>query len=524
MKALTFFLIRLTRLGILLMCTNLAVAQQGPPVKKDQNMFGHYIPRGIKINSKDLTPGYVMFGVPNSASIYLIDREGKVVHEWKGNYGAMAVSAYLEEDGSIIQTSKDPDFPVFAGGGESGRIQKISWDSKILWDFEYANEEYASHHDLAVMPNGNILVIAWEAKTTEEALKAGRKQEMIPKAGVWPDKIVEIEPQGKNGGKVVWEWHIWDHLVQDNNPQKDNYGDPAEHPELLDINLGRPLPALISQDSMNVLHAMGRAWRNETVENKGSDLYHVNAINYNAELDQIVFSSPQLNEIFIIDHSTTTKEAAGHTGGKSGRGGDFLYRWGNPINYRQGDSTNQQLFGQHDVRWVEKGMPGAGNLTIFNNELGGRPDSLNYSSIIEISPPIDKEGNYITLDNQRFGPKAPVWQYLAQDTVSFYAGFVSGAHRLQNSNTFINEGPRGRFMEVTPKGKVVWEYLNPYRGDVRKLNGDPIPPMPITYMLFRSTFIPADFPALAGRDLVPFNPQPKVFTLPPKQEKATVKK
>ncbi len=316
------------------------------------------------------------------------------------------------------------------------------------------------------MPNGNILAIAWEAKSPEEALQAGRKPELIPKAGVWPDKIVEIEPQGKTGGKIVWEWHIWDHLVQDYDPGKDNYGDPASHPELLDINAGYPLPKPISQDSLNILHAMGFAWRNQTLENSGSDMYHVNAVNYNAELDQIAISSPHLNEIFIIDHSTTSKEAAGHNGGKWGKGGDFLYRWGNPKNYRQGDSIHQQLFEQHDVRWIEKDFPGAGNLTIFNNNIPGRRDSLHYSAVIEIIPPVDQQGNYL-MENKLFGPQAPIWQYIAPDSISFYAGFVSGAHRLHNGHTFINEGPRGRFIEVTPKGEIVWEYLNQYRGDVR---------------------------------------------------------
>jgi hypothetical protein len=268
---------------------------------------------------------------------------------------------------------------------------------------------------------------------------------------------------------------------------------------------------------------MDRAWRNLTVENRGSDLYHVNAIKYNAELDQIAISSPVLNEIIIIDHSTTTKEASGHRGGKWGKGGDFLYRWGNPKNYREGDSTDQQLFAQHDVRWIEKGYPGEGNLTIFNNDIPGK-DSVNYSSVIEIKPTVDQNRNYILLDNKRFGPKGPTWQYIASDSVSFYASFVSGAQRLSNGNTFINEGPRGRFMEVTPDGKLVWEYLNPYRGDHRKPNGDPYPMMPITYMMFRSNFIPADHPALAGRSLEPINPQPKVFTLPPRQAKAQVKK
>ncbi len=488
-------------------------ANTAPP-NMGRNMFGQGLQRGLITTSDDLAEGYIMHCVTNSASTYLLNRQGEVVHEWKGNYAVMG--AYLMDDGSLFQNAHDVDFPVFAGGGETGRLQKISWDSKILWDFEYANEESHAHHDFAVLPNGNVLAIAWEAKSREEALALGRKPENTPKAGVWPDKIVEIQPDGKRHGKVVWEWHAWDHLIQDQDPNKPNYGDPGEHPELLDINAkGWPMPAAISQDSMDVLQAMGRAWRNQTADNRGSDIYHFNAVNYNEELDQIVFSSPSLSEIFIIDHSTSTEEAAGHSGGRWGKGGDFLYRWGNPQNYHRGDSTDRDLFDQHDVRWIEKGKPGAGNLTIFNNDIPGKADSLNYSAIYEITPPVDDQGNYLIEKDRPFGPSEPTWSYVAKDTLSFYSGFISGAHRMENGNTLINQGAMGRFFEVTKDGEIVWEYLTPHRGEIRQPNGDPNPAVPFTHIQFRCTFIPADHPALAGKELQPLDPQPKKFEMPP---------
>jgi hypothetical protein len=227
------------------------------PATKDRNMFGQGIPRGVTINSEGLAPGYVMFAVPNSALVYLINRKGEVVHQWKGNYGSLAPVGYLNDDGSLVQNAYDPDFPVFAGGGEAGRLQKITWDNKMVWDFEYANEESHAHHDFAVMPNGHILALAWETKTAIEVLAAGRKPNMIPKAGLWPTKIVEIEPHGERGGKIVWEWHIWDHLIQDHDAKKANYGKPSDHPELLDFNVGDSLQPLISQDSINILIAQG---------------------------------------------------------------------------------------------------------------------------------------------------------------------------------------------------------------------------------------------------------------------------
>ncbi len=140
---------------------------------------------------------------------------------------------------------------------------------------------------------------------------------------------------------------------------------------------------------------------------------------------------------------------------------------------------------------------------------------MNYSAIYEMAPPTDKKGNYLIEKGKPFGPEKPVWTYIAPDSISFWSSFISGAHRMNNGNTFINEGARGRFFEVTKEGKIVWEYLNPYRGEMRKPNGDPISPMPLTYMEFRSTFISADHPALANRKLAAINPQPKVFVMPP---------
>lgn len=487
-----------------------------PPASKDRNMFGHGIPRGLTKSSDGLTDGYVMFAVPNSASVYLINRKGEVVHEWKSNYGSPENSAYLNDDGSLFQNAADPDFPVFAGGGEAGRLQKISWDNKIVWDFEYANDTAHTHHDFAVMPNGHILAIAWDAKTADEVLAAGRKTQSIPKAGIWPGKIVEIEPQGNRGGRIVWEWYLWNHLIQDNNSKKANYGKPIEHPELLDLNVGADtLPPITPQDSLDAWRARGDfVWRNQTPENMYSDVYHFNAIDYNADLDQIVFSSPSLGEIFIIDHSTTTKQAASHSGGKWGKGGDFLYRWGNPQNYRHGKPADQKLYGQHHIHWIEKGNPGAGHLMVFNNDIPFKRDSTVCSAVYEFFPPKDTKGNYLLQKDKSYGPEKPDWSYVAMDSLSFWSSFISGAQRMNNGNTFINEGARGRFFEVNKEGNIIWEYLNPYRGDIRQPNGDPIPPMPLTYITFRSTFIPANHPGLANKKLEPVNPQPGVFVMP----------
>ena len=79
---------------------------------------------------------------------------------------------------------------------------------------------------------------------------------------------------------------------------------------------------------------------------------HANGIDYNADLDQIVLSFREVSEFWVIDHNTTTEEAAGPAG-------DLLYRWGNPEAYDRGKPADRQLFFQHDAKWVPDGTPGA---------------------------------------------------------------------------------------------------------------------------------------------------------------------
>lgn len=488
-------------------------ADKKAPPPKDRNMFGLYIPRGLKVNSVGIEDGYIMYVVPSSPLVYLLNRRGELVHQWKGNYGLLG--AYLQEDGSLYQSAIDPDFPTFGFGGPYGRLQKISWDGKMLWDFELANDTQMIHHDFTVMPNGHILALAYIVEPYDGAIALGRKPDNTPKDGPWLEKIIELVPDGKRGAKIVWEWHLKDHLIQDFDATKANFGKPSDHPELLDINMGRKLPPSITQDSLDILIQKGWAERNTTPGNMGADIFHFNAIKYNADLDQIAFSSPELSEIFFIDHSVTIKEAASHKGGRYGKGGDFLYRWGNPQNYQRGDSTNRQLFYQHDIRWIEKGKPGAGNLTLFNNDINQKGEDMNYSMIFEIAPPMDSKGNYYLESNKTFGPAKPVWTYMAPDTLSFHGGFISGAQRMESGNTFINEGPKGRMFEVTKDGTIVWEYLNPYHGEITHPNGDPVDAIPFAYWGFRSNFIPATHPAFANKKLDPVFPQPKPFYLPP---------
>ncbi len=184
--------------------------------------------------------------------------------------------------------------------------------------------------------------------------------------------------------------------------------------------------------------------------------------------------------------------------------------------YSRGTAEDQQLGYQHDVRWIPEGYAGAGNLTVFSNRNG--PEGGQYSAVYEIAPPTDSEGNYIIPEEEAFGPAEPVWAYTATDPTSWLAPFISGASRLASGNTLVNSGPHGRFFEVTPDGEIIWEYRDPYSGDVRMPDGSPPHPVgEFPNAVFRATPVPADHPALSGRTLAPLNPQPAIPT-PPLEE------
>ena len=462
--------------------------------------------RGLRTTTADAAPGYVLFNPNRSLTTYLVDLEGRVVHTWQHDHGPGG-GAYLLDNGHLLRGAREPDVPVFSGGGQAGRLQELTWDGEVVWNFTFASEDHLLHHDVAVMPNGNILAIAWEQKSAKEANQAGRLAVLTPEAGLWPDMIVEFEPQRPAGARVVWEWHMWDHTIQNHNPEASHHGAPAEHPELIDINGDREAPEM-SADELQRVQALGYVPEDMDLEGLQSDFMHTNAVNYNAALDQIVMSVPRFNEIWVINHSTTTEEAGGHTGGRWGRGGDLLYRWGNPRSYGRGEEAARRLGFQHDVRWVPEGMPGAGHLTLFNNRVddpGG-----DYSAVFELVPPMAGAGQYVVPDTGPFGPEEPTWSYVAPTKTAFFSSFISGAHRLANGHTFITSGAQGRFFEVTPDGEIVWEYWSPYAGTLpgnQATNDNP-------YSVFRAAKIEPDHSALAGRDLTPLDPQP-TFVLPP---------
>ena len=436
---------------------------------------------GLFVNAPGAQEGYTLFNGILNPKTHLIDNNGQEVHSWTGSGGATSV--YLQDDGSILRnTALPPAQRVFGHNGSTGKIDLISWDNTLTWTYTLANAKYQLHHDSIRLPNGNVLAIAWERLTRAEAIALGRDPAKLNPATnneLWPEAIIEIKPDlaAGSGGTIVWEWHLKDHLVQSYDAGKPNYVKPQDivkHPHRINLNY---VPTGVGADT----HI--------------ADWAHFNAIAYNAKTDQILVSSREFNEVWMIDKSTTTAEAAGSTGGRYGKGGDILWRYGNPASWNAGTAANQTLQWQHNIQWIADGLPGAGNLLVYNNGWG-RPNGSSWSSVMELKP-------------TTYGKATTVWSY-GSPTAGFFSSIISGAQRLPNGNTLICEGVRGNIFEVTPAGKTVWRYVNPdIPGGTLTQGTSPAPlnvsgtPGVFTNLTFRALKYTASAPGLAGRTLTP---------------------
>lgn len=431
---------------------------------------------GLVVNEPEAAQGYLLFTPRYDDNAYLIDHLGREVHTWTSREGFR--QAKLLDNGNLM---------VRLGRGASASVAEVDQSGSVVWRYRLPG----LHHDFLPMPNGNVLLLGEATKTPEEAVQAGADPDYVSPSGLEYDFLVEVKPTGPNDGEVVWEWSVWDHLIQDYDPHRDNYGPVAERPGRIDVNF-------ILYPLYNSMYRPPGDWT------------HGNAIDYNPVLDQIMLSPRHYGELWVIDHSTTTEEAAGERG-------DLLYRWGNPRAYRAGTVEDQQLFWVHNTHWVAPGLPGEGNILVFNNGDEFQGFQRWYSSVDEIIPPLDDDVAYRRGPGAAFGPARPVWTYTAENTTDIYGRINSGAQRLPNGNTLILNGPYGDAFQVAPDGTVVWRYVNPATGAGPMRQGDAIAirdtretPLGPAYIMdnaiYRIEWYPPNHPGLQALDLTPGTP------------------
>lgn len=419
---------------------------------------------GTLTNTIDATESYTLIAASNNTNTYLINNCGEHINEWSSPYRPGAV-AYLLDNGDLLRTARTNN-QTLNSGGAGGRIERYNWEGQLIWEYDYNSESVRQHHDIEYLPNGNILILAWEVKTQSQAIQAGRKSELLSINGLYNEHIIEVNQEKE----IVWQWSLWDHLVQDNNSNFNNFGD-VSNPRKLNIN--------DTTSDSNIVNA---------------DFVHFNAIDYNPQLDQILISSRSKSEVYIIDHSTTLEEAASDTGGDLGYGGDFVYRYGNPIVYASGTTDDQQFYGQHDAHWISEGLPLAGKIMVFNNG-AGRPGE-DYSQIDIIDPPMNEQGNYTLTPEGTFGPDEVFYTY--DGGQSFDASRVSGVQMQSNGNISICVGPSGKIFEIDENENIVWEYISPIAttGPISQGN------IPAGNSIFRAYKYEVDHPAFEDKDIV----------------------
>ncbi|MCC7414447.1 MAG: aryl-sulfate sulfotransferase [Gammaproteobacteria bacterium] len=365
--------------------------------------------------------GYVVFD-GRDRNTYLIDMNGNVVHRWSkigfpseildpavtgGKLGHLLV----QEEGSGGHAD---DFYV------NPAIAELDWEGNSVWRWgpEAPGGAAQQNHDWQRLANGNTLIIAsWRHPVAGFTAPVVRDQ-----------AIYEIAPSGK----IVWRWVVSEHLKEF-----------SFSPLGLKMIRGG-FTSAGSQAGFLTINNMQTLGPNKWYD-AGDQRFHP---------DNIMIDSREGNVIAIIDRKT----------------GHFVWRMGpyypdhdkSPAHRLYSDKVPRpvdQIVGQHDAHLIPKGLPGAGNLLVFDNQgAAGFPpaylNTLGGTRVLEIDP--------IT--------RMIVWQYTGESSGgplwSFHSSFIGSARRLPNGNTLINEGMNGRIFQVTPAGEIVWEYVSPYTGDI----------------------------------------------------------
>lgn len=444
-------------------------------------------------DSDNTDEGYTLFGV--AGKTYLINFEGKIVHSWN-----IGTNPRLLDNGNILDATKD-DPSGFSGW------QELDWNGNVVWEYAENRANYAPHHDWVRIYNKALgayttLYIANKTVSSADALAVGCDPSN-KYSDAQMDAIVEVDMDGN----VVWEWWFFNHVVQNIDASKSSYGIIADNPGKIDLNLpGRPVK---------------RDW------------LHCNSIDYNPELGQIVTNSVQ-GEFYVIDHDNTfiAKDPEGSIALAASDKGNFLYRFGDPARYEQGDppsiledwtkstTGDKQIGGAHDIHWIKPGLPGEGNFLIFNNaeylfeltpqsyifEINPFKNASGVNSSNYVNPP---DAGYYVLespDKDAMKQKKNIsnqieWMYYSKTCQTFFSTIGSGAQRLPNGNTLICSMNEGHIFEVTNEGNSVWEYIVPVTRDgIKKIITDSYP----TYnAVFRAYRYSPDHPAFDGKDLTP---------------------
>lgn len=384
-------------------------------------------PAGLtKYDTSKAFKGYTIYSsLGGDGTVNLIDMRGKVVHSWKMS-NPPGMYGQLLENGNLLYSGRADD-----GGYGAGKYHMSGKGGSIVeadWKGGTVKKISApnAHHDQTKLPNGNVLALLWEPvpKAKLGLVKGGVPGTEFSDGTIFEEIIAEYNSDGKQ----VWTWRASDHL---------NFDD---------------FPICPENDRLEWLHA--------------NALKYLPAGNPVTGTESIMVSLRHPSACIIFEKST----------------GKLQWRYGGHMKGEYG-----RLGAQHDFQMIDKGLPGAGNLLVFDNGLNlpSVPEStlywgMGHSRVIEIDPKTKKVvWMYEHKDiDWKFPGVEPKWK--------FNSPYIAGAQRLPNGNTLICEGGTGRIFEVTKDKEIVWEFINPDRKAV-----------------FRAYRYAPNHPAFAGKGLPP---------------------
>lgn len=380
--------------------------------------------------------GYNLFYPLNQPTAYLVDNCGREINRWTDEGFTPGSSVYLQPNGNLLKTASlggSSPSDIIAGG-QSDFIKMKDWENNLLWEYNIGDTNERMHHDVSLLPSGNVLILVWTKHDSLEAIAAGRDPDRLDDGEIWSETIKEYNPSTQT---IDWQWNSWDHLIQNYDDTKPNYGESNVNFTRIDLNY--------NDDNYRSSYDDGRY---------ASNWMNANAIDYYPTLDQVLISVPGFGEFWIIDHGTTTAEAAGAEG-------DLKYRWGNPEAYNMGDSLDQKTFFQHDVHWVDLDVPTSspdyGKIALFNNQA-----APNVSRVNMLLPIYNVGAGMYTMNaDGTFAPEDFEYTYEADPAIDIVSNLLSSFQILPNGNKLICAGTQGYSRELNPDDEIVWEYEIP---------------------------------------------------------------
>jgi outer membrane protein assembly factor BamB len=368
--------------------------------------YSAFRPTGLTFhNPAGSVKGYTVVTPMNGHSTYLLDMEGRVVHEWRyADFRAFyarllptGTLALLAVDNAITPPPQpEGRVPTWTEtvrriGGNATHLVELDWDGNVVWSYE----NHDMHHDFVRIENGNTIVSVFIELPleVEREVRGGFRERFMPP--MLSDDYVEVDPAGKEVRRV----NLWKLL------------DPRRDPI---CTLDRRLE-----------------WT------------HTNSLDVMKD-GSILFSTRHNSRVGLID-----------TDGK------LTWKFGFP-----------EVSHQHHASALANG-----NVQIFDNGMHRRGNPR--SAIVEVDPKTSKV----------------VWTYTSNPDIQFFSAHISSAERQPGGNVLVCEGAPGRVFEVTSKGEVVWEWINPF--SFRMPNGN------INPNLFRAHRYSREHVGLRDRELDP---------------------